>query len=116
MKKFCSECGHPLEISKKFCSDCGTQNPYFSIGHEAPSGRSSAIDELRARKESIERELEEIEREQTEVQHKAKLQREMEELERQRQARLEKEKQIKERFEREEIEASFKKEILQVIS
>lgn len=114
MKKFCSECGHPLEISKKFCSDCGTSNPFFSISHEIPSARASAIDTLRARKESIERELEEIEREQKEVQRKEKLRMEMEELERQRIVRLEKEKEIKERFEREGLEAVIKKELEQV--
>lgn len=114
MKKFCSECGHPLEISKKFCSDCGTLNPYFSISHEIPSARSGAIDTLRARKESIERELEEIEREQAEALRKEKFRIEMEELEKQRMARLEKEREIKERFEREGIEASLKKELQQV--
>ncbi len=114
MKKFCSECGHPLEISKKFCSDCGTLNPFFSISHEIPSARSGAIDTLRARKESIERELEEIEREQVEALRKEKLRIEMEELEKQRMARLEKEREIKERFEREGIEASLKKELQQV--
>lgn len=114
MKKFCSECGHPLEISKKFCSDCGTLNPYFSISHEIPSARSGAIDTLRARKESIKRELEEIEREQAEALRKEKFRIEMEELEKQRMARLEKEREIKERFEREGIEASLKKELQQV--
>lgn len=114
MKKFCSECGHPLEISKKFCSDCGTLNPFFSISQEIPSARSSAIDTLRARKESIEKELEEIEREQKETLHKEKLRVEMEELEKQRLVRLEKEKEIKERFEREGLEASIKKELQQV--
>lgn len=114
MKKFCGECGNPLEVSKKFCSDCGTNNPYFSIVHEAPSGSSGAVDELKARKENIERELEELEREQAEVRDKETLRREMEELHKERMARLEKQKEIKERFERQEIEASFKKEILQV--
>lgn len=114
MKKFCSECGHPLEISKKFCSDCGNSNPFFSISHEIPSARSSAIDTLRARKESIEKELAEIEQEQKEVQRKEKLRLEMEELERQRMVRFEKEKEIKERFEREGLEAVIKKELEQV--
>jgi hypothetical protein len=114
MKKFCSECGHPLEISKKFCSDCGTLNPFFLISQEVPTARSGIIDTLRARKESIERELEEIEREQAEALRKEKLRLEMEELNRQRIARLEKEREIKERFEREGIEASIKKELQQV--
>ena len=114
MKKFCSECGHPLEIGKKFCSDCGTLNPFFSVSQEIPTARSSAIETLRARKESIEKELEEIEREQKETLHKEKLRVEMEELEKQRLVRLEKEKEIKERFEREGLEASIKKELQQV--
>ncbi|MCW5907715.1 MAG: hypothetical protein KIS94_07650 [Chitinophagales bacterium] len=114
MKKFCSECGHPLEISKKFCSDCGNANPFFTLSLEIPNARSGAIDTLLARKESIEKELEEIKREQEENLRKEKFRAEMEELERQRMARMEKEKEIKERFEREKIEAVFKKELQQV--
>lgn len=116
MKKFCSECGHPLEISKKFCSECGSANPFFTLSLELPNARSSAIDALLARKESIERELEEIKREQEDALRKEKFRAEMEELERQRLARIEKEKEIKERFEREKIEAAFKQELQQVKS
>lgn len=114
MKKFCSECGHPLEINKRFCSECGNANPFYSLSFEFTAVRTNTMEKLRQKRLTIERQLEEIEDERQELLKKDQLRREMAELEKQKADRQEKEKEIKEKFEREEIGAVLKKEIQQV--
>lgn len=114
MKKFCSECGHPLEVNKRFCSDCGNANPFHSLSFEFTAVRTNTMEKLRQKRLTIERQLEEIEDEQQELMKKEQLRKEMAELEKQRVDRQEKEKEIKEKFERDEIGAILKKEIQQV--
>ncbi len=114
MKKFCSTCGNHLELSQRFCSECGAVNPFFVAAFTLLSDQSQSLEKLRIEKERIEKELSAKEDAQKEFERQEQLKRELEELEKQKAEQLEKERALRERLEREKIEASLKKEILQV--